>query len=147
MKELASKREGVVLPSSMTRLHDEMDRLFSRFFGELSPMDIIGSCVVDIREDERKVYVDAELPGLSKDEIEVTLDNGVLIISAEKKIEEEHKDKREDLKERYFGRLYRSLTLPSNVDEGKIKANMKDGVLHITIDKTEETKARKVEIE
>jgi HSP20 family protein len=110
-------------------------------------MDIIGSCVVDIREDDKKVYVDAELPGLTKENIEVTMENGVLIISAEKKIEEEHKNRREDLKERYFGTLYRSLTLPSNVDESKIKANMKDGVLHITIDKTEETRPRKVEIE
>ena len=144
MKELV-KREAP-WPVSMGRLHEEMDRLFGKFFGELSPMEVFGSCVVDIREDDRNVYVDAELPGMKKDEIDVSIENGLLTISGEKKIEPETRGQ-EDLKERYYGRMYRCLTLPSAVNEDKVKATMQDGVLRIVLEKNEEAKPRRIPIE
>jgi HSP20 family protein len=147
MKELAARREtGMTLPGNLGRLHEEVDRLFSRFFGEFTPMEVVGSAIVDIREDEKSIYVDAELPGMSKEDVEVSIENGLLTISGEKKIEHQAKG-REDLKERYFGRIYRSLTLPSQVNENTVKATMADGILHLTLEKVEQPKARRIEIE
>jgi len=144
MKELATRQAGTLWPANWSKLHDEMDRLFSSFFGE-SPMQLVGSCPVDIREDDKHVYVEAELPGMSKEDIEVTIENGLLTISGEKKAEKKAGD--EDLRERYYGRMYRCLTLPSMVDESKVKAKMKDGVLNIELEKTQTAKPKKIEIE
>ncbi|OHB54793.1 MAG: hypothetical protein A2Y12_04030 [Planctomycetes bacterium GWF2_42_9] len=145
MKELTKrKREGLAWPGNLGKLHEEMDRLFMNFFGE-SPMQVVGSCPVDVKEDDKHVYVDAELPGMSKNELEVTVENGILTISGEKKIEK--KEGEEDLRERYYGRMYRSLTLPSHVDENKVKATMKDGVLHVVLEKKEAERPKRIEIE
>jgi HSP20 family protein len=148
MAEMTKRKQdtGLAWPGSM-RFHDEVDRLFNRFFGELSPMEVVGSSVVDIREDEKNVYIDAELPGVKRDDTELTIENGILYISAEKKFEQEQKQGREDLRERYYGRIYRALTLPSSVNPENVKATMKDGVLHITLEKQAQAQPRKIEIQ
>jgi HSP20 family protein len=108
-------------------------------------MEVVGSFVVDVNEDDEHIYVKAELPGLTREDLELTLENGLLTISGEKKSEK--LPGREDLQERYYGRIYRSLTLPSGVDEKNVKATMKDGILHIVLDKTAESKPRRIPIE
>ena len=147
MKEVqkSQRQAGLAWPGSLSHLHEEMDRIFNRFFGELRPMEVVGSCVADISEDNQHVYVNTELPGMTKDDVELTFENGLLTISGEKK--HETSPGNEDLQERYYGRIYRSLTLPSGVDEKKVKAAMKDGVLRIILDKTPESKPRRIPIE
>jgi HSP20 family protein len=147
MREITkrTREAGLAWPGSLGRLHEEMDRMFNRFFGELRPMEVVGSFVVDVNEDDEHIYIRAELPGLTREDIELTLENGLLTIGGEKK--RETLPGREDLQERYYGRIYRSLTLPSGVDETKVKATMKDGILNIVLDKTPESKPRRIPIE
>jgi HSP20 family protein len=140
-----NRQAGLAWPGSLGRLHEEMDRLFNRFFGELRPMEVVGSCVVDVSEDDEHVYINAELPGMTREDVELTLENGLLTVSGEKK--RETIPGNEDLTERYYGRIYRSLTLPSGVDEKKVKATMKEGILRIVLDKTPESKPHRIPIE
>jgi HSP20 family protein len=113
---------------------------------------------VDIREDADHIYVEAELPGFKKDEIDITLENQTLTIAAERRSEQQQpRGGREGnggagdggqwlLNERRYARFLRSFTLPPTVDEGSVQAKLNDGVLTITINKREETKPRKVKV-
>ena len=100
---------------------------------------------VDIREDDNHVYVEAELPGFNKDEIEVTMEQGVLTINAQRKIEE-RKGEEQHLTERRFTRVSRSFRLPTPVDEGNIDAHLESGVLTLSLPKREEVKPRRIEV-
>lgn len=132
-----------------TSLRDELDRLFdfafptarreSGFFGGWAP-------AVDVTQDKENVYVRAELPGMKKDEIEVTLHEGIVSLSGERKSETEEKSDQVYRSERYFGRFHRSVALPTAVDAEKITASYKDGVLTVTLPKAEEAKPRQIEV-
>lgn len=129
-------------------LHREMDNMLGRFLGgregESNWMAPYG---VDIREDADHIYVDAELPGFKKDEVEVTLENQTLTIAAERKSETKPKGGEQMLLcERQYSRFLRSFTLPPTVDESKVDAKLANGVLQITLDKREETKPRKITV-
>lgn len=102
---------------------------------------------VDIREDQDHLYVEADLPGFKKEEVDITLENQTLTISAEHR-EENKEEKKGDwlLNERRYARFLRSFTLPPTVDEKKVDAKLTDGVLRVTLNKREETKPRKIEV-
>jgi HSP20 family protein len=106
--------------------------------------DLVGAYPVDIHEDENFIYVDAEMPGFTRDQIEVTLEKGVLTIQAERKTEE--KKGEPHIQERRFTKVARSFTLPNTVDENKVEAKVTDGVLHLKLSKREEVKPRKIEV-
>ena len=99
---------------------------------------------VDIREDADAITVEAEMPGFKKDEISVTLEQGVLSISAERKSEEVKGE--QHLTERCYRRVARSFKLPVQVDESKVDAKLSDGVLTLKLAKREEVKPRKIEV-
>ena len=99
---------------------------------------------VDVHEDDNHLYVDAEMPGFQKDDVSVTLEKGILSISAERNAEEKSGEKH--LSERRFTKVARSFTLPVEVDENKVDAKLVDGVLHLTLHKKEEVKPRKIEL-
>jgi HSP20 family protein len=101
---------------------------------------------VEVREDADHIYVEADLPGYRKEEVEVTLENQTLTISAEKKEETEKKDADLLLNERRYRRFLRSFTLPPTVDERSVDAKLRDGVLTVTLNKREETKPRKISV-
>ncbi|HOW19548.1 MAG TPA: Hsp20/alpha crystallin family protein [Phycisphaerae bacterium] len=127
------------------RVHRDFDRLVDRVLGEpwaggLVPYN------VDVREDDSHYYVEAEMPGLTKDDIEITLEDGVLTISGEKKTSSEQKSGHYHIRERQYGRFSRQFSLPSAVDENKVDALLKDGVLRITLDKREDVKPRKITV-
>ena len=90
---------------------------------------------VDISETENNLVVKAEIPDVDKDDIKVSVDQGILTIEGEKKQEKEKKDEKYHRIERYYGSFYRSFTLPANVDETKIEASFKNGVLNLHIPK------------
>jgi len=128
----------------------DLPREFSRFFapivrwegdsGEFFPP-------VDIHTDEDKVVVQAELPGLKQEDIDISFDAGVLTIKGERKRESELKEEGYHCVERSYGTFQRSFTVPAEVDATNIKADLKDGVLTITLPKAEESKARKIKVE
>lgn len=128
-------------------LHREFDRALNRWAGdgETQPGALTAAYPVDIHEDENNIYVEAEMPGFRKDEIHVTLENGVLTIEAERKPRDEGEGSRH-LNERRYTRVARSFTLPNTVDEGDVDAKLEDGILHLTLTKREEVKPRKIEV-
>ena len=104
--------------------------------------------VVDISEDAESYNVTVELPEVRKEEVKVSIENGILAISGErKKISEEKDGKRYHRIERLYGSFLRSFSLPDDADPQRVTATMKDGVLNVRIEKLAETKPRSVEIE
>ena len=133
----------------LTDLRDEIDRLFEAPLAELARTSQILSGwtpAMDLYEDKDNVYVRAELPGMKKEDIDLSLHEGSLSISGERKHEETHKDAEVYRSERFFGRFQRSVTLPTLVSADKIKAQYKDGVLTVTLPKAEEAKPKHIDV-
>ncbi|MCC7145847.1 MAG: Hsp20/alpha crystallin family protein [Phycisphaeraceae bacterium] len=124
-------------------MQDDLNRAMQRWWGDSSE-GLAGSYPVDIREDADHVYVDAELPGFTRAQIEVTLENGLLSIQAQRQAAKNEGE--QHLHERRFTRVARSFTLPNTVDETKVTATLENGVLHLTLNKREEVKPRKIEV-
>ena len=101
---------------------------------------------VDIAETDKAFEIKAEIPEVNKEDVKVTVHNGVLTIQGERKQEKEQKGKKFHRVERLYGSFTRSFTLPDNVDETKISASFKDGVLNLQIQKTEEAKPKSIEV-
>lgn len=102
---------------------------------------------LDVKEDEKNLVVQAELPGLEESDIDVSLNEGVLTLKGEKKTEEKKETDKFVRIERSFGSFHRSVTLPSEVDASKIEAIFKNGVLTITLPKVvQERKEQKIKI-
>lgn len=101
---------------------------------------------VDIYENEENIVINAELPGVKKDDVSIDLDGRVLTISGERKFDEESKEKTWYKRERYYGSFKRAFTLPEFTDQEKINAEFKDGILEITIAKPEEVKPKQIAI-
>lgn len=101
---------------------------------------------VDISETDNEFIVKAEIPEVKKEDVKVSVDNGVLTIQGERKQEKEEKGEKFHRVERYYGSFVRSFTLPDNVDETKVKATFKDGMLNLQIPKTAETKPKAIEV-
>jgi len=131
----------------LASLRDEVDRLFdfswpsrdSGLFSGWSP-------ALDVFDDKDNLVVKAELPGLKKDEINLSLHDGVLTISGERKQESERKEGESFRSERYFGKFQRSVTLPTAVDSSKVNASYKDGVLTVELPKAEESKPKQIAV-
>jgi HSP20 family protein len=101
---------------------------------------------VDIAETDKAFEIKAEIPEVNKEDVKVTVDNGVLTIRGERKQEKEEKGKKFHRVELYYGIFTRSFTLPDNVDETKVTASFKDGMLNLQIPKTEEAKPKAIEV-
>ena len=102
---------------------------------------------IDVSENEGAYLVKAELPGVAREDLDVTIKDGVLDINAERKKEKkDDKDGRVIREERYYGKFVRSLRLGSDVDESGIEAHYEDGVLNLSLPKTAEVKPRKVDV-
>ena len=100
----------------------------------------------DISEDENEYVIKAELPELKKEDVKVTVENGVLTISGERKFEKEEKNKKYHRVERAYGRFARSFALPDNADASKVKAEFKDGMLTVHLPKSEKAKPKQIEV-
>lgn len=132
---------------------DPWDELMRGFF--VKPVDFGNSefseapqMRVDIKEDGDAYRVHAELPGMKKEDIHVHIDGPVLSISAERKQEKEVKEGERVLRtERYFGKVSRSFQLGQEIEEGRSSAKFKDGVLELTLPKTEQKQARRLTID
>lgn len=101
---------------------------------------------VDIIENEAEFVVRMEIPEVNREDVKVTVDNGVLSIQGERRQEKEEKGKTFHLMERQYGSFMRNFTLPDNVDPNRIKATFKGGLLTLQIQKTENVKTRAIEV-
>ena len=134
----------------LAAFRDEMNRLFdfswpSRDTGLFSGW----SPTLDLFDDKDNFLVNVELPGMKKEDIDLSIHDGVLTISGERK--HEHTEGKEGetsyRSERYFGRFQRSVTLPALVDASKVKASYKDGILTVTLPKSEEAKPKHISVD
>ncbi len=107
------------------------------------------SPLVDITEDEKEFLIKVELPEVKRDDIKVTVENGVLSITGERKFEKEEQTRKYHRVERSYGSFLRSFTLPEGTESGKVNAEFKDGVLlvHLTKTKTAKPSAHTVKVE
>ena len=138
-------------PSSLARFDPfgDIDDLFRGFF--VRPALLEGQpqmqIKMDLKEDDKAYTVHADIPGVKKEDIQVSIDGNRVSISAESKMEKEEKEGEKVLRsERYCGKVARSFTLPHDVDEAQAQAKYSDGVLELTLPKKADTATRKLEI-
>jgi HSP20 family protein len=130
-------------------LHRQLDRLFDDFWDNGRMSSLLGSWNgaglsprVDETEDDKAYHIEVELPGMDHSDVDVSYSDGLLTISGEKKQEKEEKEKDYYRKERSFGSFRRVLPIPVAVDEAKIQASFKKGVLTIDLPKTREAQKK-----
>lgn len=142
------KRVGVVRPIS--RLCGKMDRMVEKFLGGWFPTTLSGEGpwgpAVDVRETENEVIIEMEIPGLEPGDLDVSVTDGALTVKGEKKLVREEKTGDFCVAERSWGSFSRRVTLPAPVDAEKAEAVHRQGVLTITLPKTEKAKAKKIEV-
>ena len=124
-------------------LRNELGRLFNN--AETSP-EAAWSPALDVHADKDRYFVSLELPGLKKEDIKISLHEGVLTVSGERKDERTFKDGEVFRSERFFGKFERSVKLLATVDSGKIVANYKDGILTIELPKAEESNPKEIAV-
>ena len=132
----------------LSAFQQEVDRLF-----DLSPFAGGNhgaggwSPALDLYQDKDNFFVKAELPGMNKEDITLSLHDGLLTLSGERQPEKTHDEKTSSLRnERFFGRFERTITLPTQVDGTRVQAAYEDGILRVTLPKAEAAKPRQIEI-
>src|SRR5215207_9969465 len=133
--------------SPFSDLRSHINRLFdlsyptraAESFGDWAP-------TLDASEDKDKYVVSVELPGMKKEDINVTVHDGVLTVSGERKSEKDVKEGTVHRTERYYGKFSRSVSLPSAVKADKVAAAYRDGILTVEIPKAEEAKPRQIDV-
>lgn len=141
MKLMQYQRPAVAWPTfgRLANLQDELDRLFESPLTGWAP-------ALDVHEDKDTFSVRLELPGMRREDIEVSLQDGALIISGERKEEKIGEETTVHRQERYYGKFSRALTLPVAVSGDKVKAQYKDGILTVTLPKAEEAKPKAITV-
>ncbi len=144
-------RDLATFPSDILGMQREMNRMFDRFFrggtvddGDLNPSAWLPA--VDLIENDDAYIAKVELPGVSKDDVKITLQDNSLTIRGEKKEERETKESNYHRLERSYGSFQRSLDLPGSVKSDKVAAEYKDGILTITLPRAEESKRKQIDV-
>jgi HSP20 family protein len=133
----------------LTDLRDEIERLFEAPLAQFARGSQLLSGwtpALDVYEDKDNLYVKAELAGMKREDIDVTLHDGTLSISGERKAESKHEGADVFRSERFFGKFQRTVTLSSTVTHEKVKAEYQDGILTITLPKAEEAKPKQINV-
>jgi len=133
----------------LSDLRDEIDRLF-----DLPLAGLTGSSswmsgwtpALDVYDDKDHYVVKAEVPGMNKDDIDVSLHEGSLTITGERKSEHAGQETGVYRSERFFGRFQRTVDLPTGVDASRVKADYRDGILTVTLPKAEEAKPKRISV-
>jgi HSP20 family protein len=144
-------RELANFPTDILSMQREINKMFDGFFrgsmpdeGELLPS--AWTPAVDVAEHENEFVVKVELPGVTKDDVKITMQDNILTVRGEKKQEKETKDSSYHRVERAYGSFQRSFTLPTPVKNDKIEATYQDGILTVNLPKAEEAKRKQIEV-
>ncbi len=131
-------------------LQDRMNRLFRESFSEAGRDESLTTSsfapAVDVYEDEHKVTLKIEVPGIDEKDIDVRVENNTLTVHGERKIEKEEKEENYRRVERQYGSFTRTFTLPTTVDTDHVQANYDKGVLKIALPKKAEAKPKQIKI-
>jgi HSP20 family protein len=135
----------------LMQMREEMDRLFNQFVRrgdgeEGSWIRGMWAPLVDIYENNDAYVLKAELPGFTKDDVQIELHNDRLIIRGERKQETEAKEEQYHRRERAYGRFERAFVLPTMIDADKVTANFKNGILELRLPKSEAAKPKRIAI-
>ena len=131
----------------LASFRNEVNRLFDFSWPSRDPGLLSGwSPALDVADDKDNLVVKVELPGMKKEDINLSLHDGVLTVSGERKHEREAREGGTFRSERYFGKFQRSVTLPSAVDSSKVNASYKDGILTVELPKAEEAKPKQIAV-
>jgi HSP20 family protein len=134
----------------MSIMHETLDDMFRDFFGDRwSPGTTVAADWIpptDVTEDEARYVVTVDLPGMNREDIKISVENGNLTIRGERKHEHETKEKGYSRFERAYGSFTRTFALPTTIDGKKIEANYKDGVLTVILPKSEESRPKSIEV-
>ncbi|HBG61330.1 MAG: hypothetical protein A2Y03_03500 [Omnitrophica WOR_2 bacterium GWF2_38_59] len=138
--------------AEMENIQKQMNQLFDfslsrNLFGDNTLLGGEWAPAVDIYDSKDNILIKADLPGLTKDEVEVTIQNNNLILKGEKKKEKEIKEENYYRAERFYGSFYRTIPLSTAVETDKVDASYKDGVLTLKIPKKEEAKPKQITID
>ncbi len=147
MALLPKKREDGESP--VLSLRDEVNRVFDDFFGRgwlTWPFEGAWSPALDVSETETAVQVRVEVPGISPEDIDISLSGDTLTVKGQKKEEEKKEGENYTRVERRYGSFQRIVTLPAPVDPAKVKATCKEGVLTIMLEKQEKAQPKGIEI-
>ena len=134
-------------------VQSEVDRLFNETLGGLGRREegqqlTAWAPAVDVLTKDDYLVIRAELPGLKQEDVDITLQNGILTISGEHKVDEEVERGGYHVRERRYGSFRRSMTLPEGTDESKVRARFEDGVLEVTVEGAAiEQAPKRIEIE
>jgi len=136
----------------LTTMHDRINRIFGEMYTRRGDDDILsrGDWIppVDIFEnDKHEIVIQAEMPGLKKEDIDLRVENNTLTLRGERKRESEVKEDHYHRVERAYGMFSRSFSLPSTVDAGKVSADYKDGVLTVVLPTREEARPRQIQVQ
>ena len=134
--------------TEFVNMQREIDRMFDRFRGGMADNGETSTWLpaIDVVENQDDYVVKAELPGVNKNDVKITVQNDVLTIRGEKKSEKEEKENSYHRIERSFGVFQRSFTLPKSVKNEKIEASYDNGVLTVKLPKIEEAKPKEIEV-
>jgi len=133
----------------LSQLREEIDRLFETPFADFSRMGEFfngWAPALDLSEDKDNLVATVEIPGLSKENLDVSVHEGVLNVSGERVKANERETGEAHRQERVYGRFHRSISLPKPVKVDSIKATYRDGILTVTMPKTEQAKPRQIEV-
>lgn len=137
----------VMLPKKVSSVMPRWFDVFDREFDGLLGSDCgVAAGRVDVWQDDKQVVVEAELPGVAKKDIEVSVDKGVLTIEADQKAEDNREGRNYSIRERRYGKVARRFRLPETVDESKIDAGLTDGVLTVKLSKKEVPSPTRIEV-
>jgi HSP20 family protein len=144
-----SRESNTLIPPGfgLFGLHREIDRLFSEFAQGVGPngaQNIVPN--IEISETDKAIEVTAEMPGLERKDVEISVDDDTLTIRGEKKVEETQKDRNVQLSERSYGVFVRVLQLPPGIDPSSVQATMSNGILKLTIPKPAKSEPKKIEV-
>jgi HSP20 family protein len=137
----------------LSQLRRELDEIFETGSDWMSPLRSSGllegawSPLVDVFEDKNNVRVRAEMPGLKKEEIEVSVQGQMLILKGERRRELDENKNNVHRIERTYGRFHRTVSLPCQVNSDQVKATYKDGILDIALPKKEESKPKQIQVD
>jgi len=133
--------------TGLPELRTEMDRLLSDFFEQGDGSVASFAPPTDVYETDGEYVVESELPGFSRDDIEVTLDQGTLTIRGSRETETERQTDEYHLRERAAGQFERSFRLPRSIDAEEVKARFDQGILRVEVPKAAEARSRKIDVE
>jgi len=135
----------------LEEVHNRLASVFDSGFPrtrdrEQSILSTAWAPLVDISEDDKSYQINVELPDMKREDIKVNVENGILTISGERLREKEEENRKYHRVERAYGSFVRNFTLPQNVDSNKVNATYKDGVLHVSIEKSESARPKAIEV-